>query len=158
LWKETRTDSDGYGIGPEQRKADHGLIWRTSEDSYISIAGVYLPELLGGHAKWFRAFLNEHPELRGLSAWQRPLPTLAFLAVAFVILLVARSIWARSLGYGAIIVGLAVGTGLYFLNGDLGGIRIGPIPKGTPVNLLANINPDADPVTMRKSIAAVRDA
>ena len=29
------------------------------------------------------------------------------------------------------------------MNGKLGPIQIGPIPKGTPVNLLANINPQA---------------
>jgi hypothetical protein len=31
-----------------------------------------------------------------------------------------------------------------------GALRIGPIPAGTPVNLLANINPDAPPAELVK--------
>jgi hypothetical protein len=37
-----------------------------------------------------------------------------------------------------------VGGLIYFLNGGVGDLRIGPIPANTPVNLFANVNPDAD--------------
>jgi hypothetical protein len=158
LWKNTRMDSDGYGVLPAQRTADHGLIWRTSEDSYLSIAGVYLPEILGGHSKQVRAFLDRYPELRAIPELQRPLPTAALLLLAFVILLAARRAWLRWVGYVTIFVGVFVGVGIYFLNGDIGGIRLGPIPKGTPVGLLANINADADPQVLKKTLATVRDA
>jgi hypothetical protein len=30
-----------------------------------------------------------------------------------------------------------------FVNGDLGPLSVGPIPEGTPVNLIMNINPEA---------------
>jgi hypothetical protein len=51
---------------------------------------------------------------------------------------------------------LGVGGIVYFLNGGFGGLRIGPIPKGTPVSLLANANPDADPADLRRVLAATR--
>ncbi len=44
---------------------------------------------------------------------------------------------------------LAVGFILYFAVGGLGNVRIGPIPEGTPVNLLANVYPDADPADLK---------
>lgn len=40
---------------------------------------------------------------------------------------------------------LSLGAGLWanaYLNGHLAGIRLGPIPRGTPVNLLMNIDPE----------------
>jgi hypothetical protein len=71
-------------------------------------------------------------------------------------LLLAGSLWlwfdrprplvARvSLGLLALL-SLLVGLGAsQFVNGRLGPLRIGPIPQGTPVNLIMNINPEAPP-------------
>ncbi|HEX8489941.1 MAG TPA: hypothetical protein VF626_02885, partial [Chthoniobacterales bacterium] len=63
-----------------------------------------------------------------------------------------RKWWARAAGYLAVSLGVLIGALLYTLSGKLGEVRIGPIPKGTPVNLLANANPDADPVELKKTI------
>ena len=46
---------------------------------------------------------------------------------------------------------------VYLLNGGLARRQIGPIPKGTPVSLLANINPDARPEDLKHVIGVVRD-
>src|SRR5262249_53231085 len=58
----------------------------------------------------------------------------------------------RFLGYVGILAAVGLGLILYFINGKIGDVRVGPIPKGTPVNLLANLNPDADPHELRKAI------
>lgn len=58
----------------------------------------------------------------------------------------------RYLGYSSLILGLSAGAALYFFSGKLGDIKIGPIPKGTPVSLLANLNPDAEPKELAKAI------
>src|SRR5262249_4307824 len=55
-------------------------------------------------------------------------------------------------GYLPLMFGLALGFLIFFQNGRLGDVRIGPIPKGTPVNLLASINPDADPGDLKQAI------
>jgi hypothetical protein len=158
LWKEKRTETVSYGVKPEQLKADHGLIWRTLEPTYLSISGIYLPEILGGHSPVVRDFLARYPELRTIPQAYRPVPTAALLLLAFLLLWLARSHWLRRLGYLSIVLALVVGGVIYFLHGGLGGVTIGPIPKGTPVGLLSNINPDADRKVLKQSLATVRDA
>jgi hypothetical protein len=158
LWKEKRTETVSYGVKPEQLTADHGLIWRTPQPTYLSIPGIYLPEILRGHSAVVRDFLARYPELRAIPQAYRPLPTAALLLVAFLVLWFARSHWVRRLGYLSIVLGFVVGGVIYFLAGGLGGLTIGPIPKGTPVGLLANVNPDADPKVLEQSLATIRDA
>jgi mono/diheme cytochrome c family protein len=58
---------------------------------------------------------------------------------------------ARCFGYLTLVLALSTGFVVYFINGKLGDLRIGPIPAGTPVNLLANVNPDADPDAVRRA-------
>ncbi|MCG5077706.1 hypothetical protein [Paraburkholderia tagetis] len=47
------------------------------------------------------------------------------------------------------------GTAKAFLDGRLIGINIGPIPRGTPVNLIMNINPDAPTVDLLNAVAGL---
>ncbi len=158
LWKEKRAETASYGVPPEVLKDDRGLIWRTTEVSYLTVAGIYLPEILGGRSKLVRDFIDRYPELRGVPELYRPLPTAVLLAVAFVFLWWARGFWLRFAGYTSIVLALGVGAVIYFLNGGLGGIQVGPIPKGTPVGLLANINPAADRQVLKQTLATLRDA
>jgi hypothetical protein len=71
--------------------------------------------------------------------------SLLLLAASIVLLTPNDRELSRYAGYGTLILSLSLGAGIYFFSGRIGEVRIGPIPKGTPVNLLANINPDADP-------------
>jgi hypothetical protein len=72
--------------------------------------------------------------------------------------------WARiALGALCVLSLIGVVKTHEFLNGKLGNLRIGPIPQGTPVNLIMNLNPDApgnvlvDAVTaMTRGILLVR--
>jgi hypothetical protein len=76
--------------------------------------------------------------------WLWAIPVVALLA-AFGFLLRPRSILAPRLFFGAsTVVFLAVGLfANAYVDGHIKPIKIGPIPKGTPVNLIMNMNPEA---------------
>jgi hypothetical protein len=57
-----------------------------------------------------------------------------------------------------VLAALLAGGIIYFLGGGLGDLRLGPIPKGTPVNLLANINPDAPKAKLKEAFRKTVDA
>jgi hypothetical protein len=250
---------------PERLKKDHGLIWRTSEDSYLRLSGPYVPGMIASRF----SFLER--SFTWLQQIQLPwLPSLVLLALSFVLLavesrrlqrgvgvaavllgVIALSLyWVRTipgwkpwldrvepfwlpaavlllagailvmlerekllhyvgaaalllgivgvllyflqdwldwfawlkgtvamwvpgvlllalglllflirdhkklvrfLGYGNLILALVIGFAVYFVQGNLGAVRIGPIPKGTPVNLLINVNPEADQKELQKA-------
>ncbi|MEL6109612.1 MAG: DMT family transporter [Planctomycetota bacterium] len=83
-------------------------------------------------------------------------PLLVYILLAAVAVLVlltpGRKELVRYFGYGSLVLALATGGLIYFFSGAIGDIRIGPIPKGTPVSLLANLNPDAEPKELAKAI------
>lgn len=149
LWPERRRESSSYnGATPERLKADHGLIWRTPRETWLEVPGKYVAGMFGrvpivmkiqGWAPWLQ-------DVRPL--W---LPSLVLL-IAAGLLLWKGPRWGRYLGYLLIILGIALGTLLYFMSGQLGMLRVGPIPAGTPVNLLANINPQADRIELAKAV------
>ncbi len=141
-----RTSGSSYNDAtPERLKRDHGLIWRTSDVTYLTLPAEQVPAIV---AK-LPGLMHLKGYLPRLKKWNRWLwvPSAVLLIVAFVCFLAARR--CRWLGYISIFAALLVGLFLYFLGGKLGDLRLGPIPKGTPVSLLANLNPDADPKLLR---------
>ncbi|MEP2307180.1 hypothetical protein, partial [Rhodopirellula bahusiensis] len=233
LWPARRINHDRSALDtsaiiPESDYAsDHGLIWRTSAPSYLTIENHQIPGLAFGLTGWRSVWLSILPwaptsiavligslllfsepirrrtkKLRQKVEWLDGVISffqwaiaLALIggAVAVGIIVVAnwRSIafwetvldwqlpWIRLqlfmavllvtlLGYLAIqsklplpsiqyrqarIAGLACflfaavfafGFGT-FLSGRGGGVRVGPFPKGMPVNLLANVDPASSP-------------
>ncbi|MFO0906065.1 MAG: hypothetical protein U0939_23865 [Pirellulales bacterium] len=72
----------------------------------------------------------------------RALPLIVFLICGAALVLPLSVKWSRYVGYGLIVSSLAIGSLVYFAAGRLGDVRVGPIPAGTPVNLLANTNPE----------------
>jgi hypothetical protein len=60
----------------------------------------------------------------------------------------------KFLAVAGVAAGLGVGAFLIFTNT----IEIGPIPKGTPINLLANLNPDADKAELSEAILKTASA
>ncbi|MFO0979821.1 MAG: hypothetical protein U0996_25705 [Planctomycetaceae bacterium] len=70
---------------------------------------------------------------------------------AILLLPLSRN-WVRRIGYAAIVGSLLCGFVIYFKAGKLDDLRLGPIPAGTPVNLLANLNSEADPADLKSSI------
>ncbi len=81
--------------------------------------------------------------LAGIWLWTGPQTTWRGRA-AFALILIASC----ALGYHA----------HQFLNGNGADLRVGPIPKGVPVNLLMNTNPEAPMATLLKAGSAVTRA
>jgi mono/diheme cytochrome c family protein len=159
LWPERRLSSSSYNDAtPARLKEDHGLIWRTTEDSYLGLPAAYLPRVLGSQSALVAMLKRGLPVLADLPKAYLPLPTAGLLLIAFVVLVFASHWVMRGIGYAAIVLALTVGLVVYLLNGALLDIRIGPIPKGTPVNLLANVNPDASPEQLINVVKITRDA
>jgi mono/diheme cytochrome c family protein len=171
LWPAKRLESSSYnGATKERLTADHGLIWRTPQATYLTLPGEQVPSLLAmlpflkGWIRQYHAWGEAHPVLLWL--FSRPWwVTLGLFFIAFLVFVFAgrkpsrepsvvlhRKWWARAVGYFFIIAGILAGALLALLGGQLGEVRIGPIPKGTPVNLLANTNPDADPAEIKKTV------
>jgi hypothetical protein len=234
LWPERRV-LDPDPARQERLAADHGLIWRTSHDTYFEFQPHHLPSLLAGATGWpplgarvfpwapslgflvlgvllllshwivsgFERALARLPWLArhvmALRFWtivallagagglafllHRVTPTLLFfeamtesrlpwlraqawslvlfpLGLAVLVVLPSiraqhfRNSLSRVAGAACLLaaVVLALGFGR-FLSGNGDGVRFGPLPKGIPVNLLANMDPHA-PVDAR--LAAVR--
>jgi hypothetical protein len=160
LTPSKRLESSSYNDAtPARLKADHGLIWRTTEDTYVIMPGSYVPKALGSWVPaigWLGYRLNWIAKWPG---WARPLPSIGLLLVAIVLFIrTNRFNIRRALAYVLLLSAVAVGTVVYFFNGGFGGIRIGPIPKGVPVNLIANANPETGTWELLKLAVSARDA
>ncbi|QDV41027.1 hypothetical protein Enr13x_08650 [Stieleria neptunia] len=217
LWPEKRLQSSSYNDAtPERLRRDHGLIWRTTEKSYLRVDAKRVPGFVyrlpfvktlhqSPRLMWLRSvhplwlpgaiflggaliiLLVSRIESKRLVAylivaiaivlaavlwwarsysgvqWAAPLrnvypwllPVLTLVAVALVLWLPLSRRVARWCGYGLVIAALVVSGLVYFKAGRLGDVNIGPIPKGTPVNLLANFNPEAELATQKDSVATL---
>ncbi|NBA93597.1 hypothetical protein [Pseudomonas sp. R5(2019)] len=91
--------------------------------------------------------------------WLWAIPAVALLA-AFGFLLRPRSILAPRLFFGAsTVVFLAVGLfANAYVDGHISPIEIRPIPKGTPVNLIMNMNPQAPVLDLVRATSALTRA
>lgn len=172
LWPAKRLESSSFnGATAERLKKDHGLIWRTPEVTHLNLPGEQVPQVLAklpflsGLTKWYTHWKTNHPIVAAFVSRFPWLPSAILLVAAYLCFIhlgrtrdpdtaevLRRKQRTRVLGYSAILVGLIIGVLLYVLDGRLGTVRIGPIPKGTPVNLLANMNPDADQKEIRKTL------
>jgi hypothetical protein len=273
LWPERRQESSSYNNAtPERLKKDHGLIWRTPQDTYLTLSGPYVPSMIASRLSFLETSFSWLQQIK--VPW---LPSSVLLVIAFVLLAVESRPWQRRigwatvllgtgalclywartvpqwmpvldkvgpfwlpaavlllagailvmlerekvlryvgagalllgaagvvlyvlenwfdwfawlkgtvalwipgalllalglllfyvrdhkkliryLGYGNLILALAIGFSVYFVKGDLGEVRIGPIPKGTPVNLLINLNPEADQKELKKAFNVTLNA
>ena len=151
LWPERRLLSSSYnGATPERLTKDHGLIWRTPNATYLSLPAREVPGILASRFAPLMTLLTWFPWL-GDIRWLI-LPA-ALIVLSFVVLLRTPRGKVRVLaGYLPLVLALVIGFLIYFLNGRLGDFRLGPIPKGTPVNLLANLNPDAEPADVEQAV------
>jgi hypothetical protein len=160
LTPSKRLESSSYNDATSERlKADHGLIWRTTEDTYIVMPGSYLPKAAGSWVPWIASVGYRLGWIARLPSWARPLPSLLLALFAIVLFIrTDRLNFRRVSAYLLLLFAVVVGTVVYFFNGGFGGIRVGPIPKGVPVNLLANANPEAGTWNLLKVAISARDA
>jgi len=119
---------------PERYVQDHGLIWRTPVPTRLHLPASSVQGFLAGVTLGPLHSLVEHP-------WILPI----VLVVAAVLLLVggAGRPLRRRLGVAAVVLAVISGVVANFIAGRLGDLDIGPLPAGTPVSLLANVNPEA---------------
>lgn len=114
----------------------------SSERAWLRLPAAQLPVLVKGVVPWAAWFLR-FPWVLGT----------LLLALGLAIVWRARRVSAPSrrralsLVAGVAVILCAAGTLAlnYFAAGRLGGVELGPLPKGTPVNLLTNIDPDRTP-------------
>lgn len=177
LWPAKRLESSSFnGATPERLKKDRGLIWRTPRVTHLNLPGEQVPGVLaqlplaGKLAKWYAQWKTDHPAVDMVVSRFPWLPSALLFVVAYLCFVrlwrakgpdtaevLRRKQRARVLGYLALLAGLVIGALIYVLDGRLGTLHIGPIPKGTPVNLLANMNPDAGREKIRKTLSITLD-
>ena len=158
LWPERRLLSSSFNEATADRlKADHGLIWRTTEDTYLTLPAPYVPRVLGSQSAAIAVLKARLPFLKDIPKKYWPAPSAVLFVVGFVVLALASTFPWRAVGYLSIAGAMVVGLLVYFVNGALLDVRLGPIPKGTPVNLLANVNPDADAASLLQTFNVTRD-
>jgi len=95
--------------------------------------------------EWFGCIINH-----SLTHRYPALPSFVLLFLALVLLWISRVWWVRWAGYLAVLLAMFLGFVIYYGGGQLGDLKIGPFPKGTPIDLLLNTNPDADPAKVKK--------
>jgi hypothetical protein len=136
-WTTVASDQRSSGPGPinqattDRFKTDHGLIWRTPKETHLHIpAADVMTGIMGvtsGPILWFVS----HP-------WILPV---VFLIVAILLLVRSRAhTWRRKGGILLLVVALIFVGAAAIIVGVID-INLGPVPAGTPVDLLANINP-----------------
>lgn len=86
--------------------------------------------------------------------WLVPVATLG--AALFFWVVTQRRLWSQfvfaALALGILFIGIRVHT---FVGGGSGDLQVGPIPKGTPLNLIMNINPEAPSGNLVRAVAAM---
>ncbi len=125
---------------PEKRDGLKTIV-RTSARSWFVLPAVYLPGMVEGVA----------------GPIVRPITSLPWLLPALVLLLGIGAImfgrrrrggFARgsllTIGVLVILLAIVLVPINFFIAGKLGDLRLGPLPKGMPVNVLASMNPDAN--------------
>jgi hypothetical protein len=113
----------------ERLKQDHGLIWRTPVETHLHIPACYIQQFVAGVSpEWIRWVVN-YPWI-GFAV---------FLLIGIVILLASRT---RALGYLLLVLAVLFGLFAAFLRGWFGDLNVAPTPSGTPVDLLANLDPE----------------
>jgi hypothetical protein len=137
-WPKVATDQrvnrkEPINNATEQRfKEDHGLIWRTPMETHLHIPAADIRAALLGVTPGPIMWLLTH-------LWF--LPALFLLFAALLLLKSHAHTWRRKFGILFVILFVVSGAAGLFIAGRWGDFDSGPIPAGTPVDLLANIKP-----------------
>jgi hypothetical protein len=139
-WKAPDLD----GADAARLEKDHGLIWRTTQETSIQIPGSQLGELATRLTGLPLPFLDQIPWI---------IPAVVILIGFLILFLTTRSRWFRVfrfISYAFFLVGILIaGWFSVILRGDF---KLGAIPAGTPVDLIANLDPDK----MDQTVAALK--
>ena len=126
----------------QRLKQDHGLVWRTPVETHLHVPASGIQQFIAGVSPdWIRWLVNY--------------PWLSFavlLLIALVILLRSRK---RALGYIVLVLALLFGFFATFIRGWFGDLNVLHLPAGTPVDLLANLDPAEITITKPANLVAV---
>jgi len=123
---------------PEKRAGAASIV-RTSAKSWLVIPAVYLPSAVEGVVGRIARPFTAMPWL---------LPALVLIGGIALIVIGRRSkrfvrFSLLLLGTFALLLGVILVPVNFFIAGKLGDLKVGPFPKGMPLNLMASINPEA---------------
>jgi hypothetical protein len=113
----------------ERLKQDHGLIWRTPVETHLHIPAPYIQQFVAGvFPDWIR--------------WLVIYPWIAFAVLLLIGILILLGRRKRALGYIMLVVAVLLGLFAAFLRGWFGDLNMASTPAGTPIDLLANLDPE----------------
>jgi hypothetical protein len=132
LWASGPSTDQGSPLNHttiERLKQDHGLIWRTPVETHLHIPGCYIQQFVAGVS----------PE--GIR-WLVNYPWICFGALLLIGIVILLESQRRALGYLVLVLAVLFGLFAAFLRGWFGDLNVAPTPAGTPVDLLANLDPE----------------
>jgi hypothetical protein len=113
----------------ERFRQDHGLIWRTPAQTHLHIPAAYIQQLVAGVSpEWIRWLVNY--------------PWISFAVALLMAILILLAGDKRALGYILLVLALILGPFAAFVHGWFGDLNVMHTPAGTPVDMLANLDPD----------------
>jgi hypothetical protein len=113
---------------PERLKQDHGLIWRTPVETHLHVPARSIQQFVAGVSPdWIRWLVNY--------------PWIAFAVLLLIAILILLRRPKRAFGYIILVLALLVGLFAARITGWFGDLNVMPLPAGTPVDMLANLDP-----------------
>jgi processive rubber oxygenase RoxA-like protein len=118
----------------ERLKQDHGLIWRTPVETHLHVPASGIQQFVAGVSPdWIRWLVNY--------------PWISFAVLLLIALVILLASGKRALGYIVLVLALLLGFFAAFIRGWFGDLNRIHLPAGTPVDLLANLDPEQIKIT-----------
>ena len=126
----------------DRLKQDHGLIWRTPVETHLHVPASYIQQFVAGVTpEWIRWLVNY------------PWICFAVLLLIGIVILLGRR--RRALGYIVLVMAVLMGLLAAFLHGWFGDLDRMRTPAGTPVDMLANLDPEQIGITKPRNLVAL---
>ena len=118
----------------ERFKQDHGLIWRTPVETHLHVPARSIQQFVAGVSpEWIRWLVNY--------------PWISFAALLLIAILILLASHKRALGYIVLVLALLLGVFAAGIRGWFGDLNVMHTPAGTPVDMVANLDPDQIKIT-----------
>jgi len=145
LWANGPSMETGAPINratAERLKQDHGLIWRTPIETHLHIPAGGIQQFVAGVSPdWIR--------------WLVDYPWISFAVLLLIGLVILLASGKHALGYIVLVLALLLGFFAAFIRGWLGDLNVLHLPAGTPVDLLANLDPAEITITKPSNVVTV---
>ena len=123
-------------------KQDHGLIWRTPVETHLHIPASGIQQFIAGVSPdWIRWLVN--------------FPWISFALLLLIGILILIATHKRAFGFIVVLLAVLLGFFAAFVRGWFGDLNVLHLPAGTPVDLLANLDPAEITITKPGNLVAV---